>query len=62
MANTAEESVSAQASGMTILAEPGPHEVSVATGSWRTRKYASAIWAATCSWRGEMSLMRSRAS
>ena len=25
-------------SGMTMLQEPGPQEVSVATGSWRTRK------------------------
>ena len=38
MARMAEESDSATASGMTMLQEPGPHEVSVATGSWRTRK------------------------
>ena len=38
MARMAEESESATASGMTMLQEPGPHEVSVATGSWRTRK------------------------
>jgi hypothetical protein len=38
IANTAEESESATASGMTMLHEPGPHEVSVATGSCRTRK------------------------
>src|ERR1700732_5495893 len=38
MASNAEESVSAQASGMTILAEPGPHDVSVATGWGGTRK------------------------
>ena len=38
MANTAEESASAQASGITMLQEPGPQEVSVATGSCRTRK------------------------
>src|SRR6185437_14870246 len=42
MANSAEESEMAQASGITILQEPGPQEVSVATGLWRTRKYASA--------------------
>ncbi len=28
----------AQASGITMLQEPGPQEVSVATGSCRTRK------------------------
>ena len=38
IASTAEESASAQASGITMLQEPGPHEVSVATGSCRTRK------------------------
>ena len=38
MASSAEESDSATCSGMTMLQEPGPHEVSVATGSWRTRK------------------------
>ena len=38
IASTAEESDSATCSGMTMLHEPGPHEVKVATGSWRTRK------------------------
>ena len=38
MASTAEESVSAQASGITMLQEPGPQEVSVATGWCLTRK------------------------
>ena len=38
IASSAEESDSATCSGMTMLQEPGPHEVSVATGSWRTRK------------------------
>ena len=38
IASMAEESDSATASGMTMLQEPGPQEVSVATGSWRTRK------------------------
>ena len=38
IASTAEESVSAQASGMMMLQEPGPHEVSVATGLCFTRK------------------------
>jgi hypothetical protein len=33
MANTAELSDIATCSGMTMLHEPGPHEVSVATGS-----------------------------
>jgi hypothetical protein len=32
------------------LADPGPHEVYVATGSWRTRYQASAISAAADSW------------
>src|SRR4029079_12691712 len=61
IASTAEESASAQASGITMLQEPGPHEVSVATGSGRTRKEASAMWAATWSWRGDTIVMRSRA-
>jgi hypothetical protein len=38
IASNAEESLMAQASGITMLQEPGPHDVSVATGSWRTRK------------------------
>ena len=38
IASSAEESASAQASGITMLQEPGPQEVSVATGSCRTRK------------------------
>jgi hypothetical protein len=38
MAKMAEESDIATCSGMTMLHEPGPQEVSVATGSWRTRK------------------------
>jgi len=38
IANSAEESLMAQASGITMLQEPGPQEVSVATGSCRTRK------------------------
>jgi len=36
-ARKAEESVSAQIVAMTMFAEPGPQEVRVATGSWRTR-------------------------
>jgi hypothetical protein len=38
IASSADESLSAQASGITMLQEPGPHEVKVATGLWRTRK------------------------
>jgi hypothetical protein len=38
MASRAELSESATCSGMTMLHEPGPQEVSVATGSCRTRK------------------------
>ena len=38
IASTADESVSAQASGMMMLQEPGPQEVSVATGLCFTRK------------------------
>ena len=38
IASIAEESLMAQASGITMLQEPGPQEVSVATGSCRTRK------------------------
>ena len=38
IASSAEESAMAQASGITMLQEPGPQEVSVATGSCRTRK------------------------
>ncbi len=38
IAKSAEESLIAQASGITILQEPGPQEVNVATGSCRTRK------------------------
>ena len=38
MANTADESASAHANGITMLQEPGPQDVRVATGSCRTRK------------------------
>jgi hypothetical protein len=38
IASSAEESEIATASGITILQEPGPQEVSVATGACRTRK------------------------
>ena len=37
IAKNADESDSAVSSDMTRLAEPGPVEVSVATGRWRTR-------------------------
>ena len=58
----ADESDSAVASDITRLAEPGPVEVSVATGLCLTRKYASAMWPAHCSWRGEISVSLSRTS
>jgi hypothetical protein len=38
MAKNAELSSIAAASAITRLAEPGPQEVKVATGSWRTLK------------------------
>src|SRR3954453_18472137 len=38
IASSAEESDSATCNGTTMLQEPGPQEVSVATGSCRTRK------------------------
>ena len=38
IASSAEESEIATASGITMLQEPGPHEVNVATASCRTRK------------------------
>src|SRR4051812_672094 len=60
MARNAEESESAVASDITRFAEPGPVEVSVATGWCFTRKYPSAMWPAHCSWRGEMSFSLSR--
>jgi hypothetical protein len=38
IASSAEESMKAQASAIGRLAEPGPHDVSVAAGRWATRK------------------------
>ena len=52
----------ATASAMIRLAEPGPVEVSVAAGWWLTLKKPSAICAAVCSWRGEISLRSGPAS
>ena len=48
-ARNADESVSAVARLIGRFAEPGPVEVNVATGRCATRKYASAMWPATCS-------------
>jgi hypothetical protein len=59
MARKAEESMNALASAMGMLAEPGPHEVRVATGRWATRKNASAMCPAVCSCRVEMVRMAS---
>ena len=52
-----QRSADAAAVAMTRLHEPGPQEVRVATGRCATRKYASAMWPAVCSWRGEISLI-----
>ena len=38
IARMADESDNATASGITMLHDPGPQEVRVATASWRTRK------------------------
>lgn len=62
MARNADESMKAEATPTGKLAEPGPQEVKVATGSCRTRNQASAIRAATDSWWTEMVRMRSRRS
>ena len=59
IARSADESMKAQASAMGRFADPGPHEVSVATGRCATRKYASAMCPAVCSCRVEMVLMAS---
>jgi hypothetical protein len=60
IASSADESVCATASAMTMFAEPGPVDVSVATGWCFTRKNPSAMCAAVCSWRGETSFTLSR--
>src|SRR3569832_544268 len=62
IASTAEESVSAQASGMMMLQEPGPQEVSVATGLCFSWFLVSAMCTVTCSCRGETSVILSRDS
>ena len=62
IARKAEESISAEPSATGRFAEPGPHDVSVATGSPRTRNHASAMNPATDSWWTEIVAISARRS